>query len=191
MPAKLKMASKRTPKCRGKRSWFALLLLKGSPVHPASRPGLLGFSLLGDFFQFLLQVLLIFLLQLGVAWAGIYFAGLVFSLGELLLRPFVVDMNFVGLIEHRFYELRRNEVHAFSVTDDEVAGHYRGVANPYWDIYSRQHHVANGRRIGVTVIGRHLDFRNSVLIADATVYNQSRCVCSLGKIIEEVVNNNC
>src|SRR6267378_5381193 len=93
MQAKPKMASKRTQKCRGKRSWFALLLLKGRPVHPASRPGSLGFSLFGDFFQFLLQVLLIFLLQLWVAWAGIYFAGLVFSLSELLLRPFVVDLK--------------------------------------------------------------------------------------------------
>src|SRR6266481_878461 len=36
---------------------------KGRPVHPASRPGLLGFSLFGDFFQFLLQVLLIFSLD--------------------------------------------------------------------------------------------------------------------------------
>src|SRR6266550_3316527 len=69
----------------------------GSPSFEA---GLIGLFAFGDFFQFLVQVLLIFLLQLWVAWAGIYFAGLVFSLSELLLRPFVVDMNFVGLIEH-------------------------------------------------------------------------------------------
>src|SRR6266513_6110504 len=77
---------------------------KRKPSSPSFEAGLLGLSLFGDFFQFLLQVLLIFLLQLWVAWAGIYFAGLVFSLSELPLRPFVVDMKFVGLFEHLLYE---------------------------------------------------------------------------------------
>src|SRR6266446_1642998 len=122
MPARLKMASKRTQKCRGKRSWCAPFA-KRKPGSPSFEAGLIGLSLFGEFLQFLLQGLLLFLLQLWVAWAGIYFAGLVFSLSKLLLRPFVVDMNFVGLIEHGLSEadlLRGYGVGAFPDEGDGI-----------------------------------------------------------------------
>ena len=67
----------------------------------------------------------------------------------------------------------------------------RDATDAQRNIYTRQHHVADRGGVDMPEVGGHLDLRNSVQIADATVYNQSRCVRRLGKIIKEVVTNNC
>jgi len=81
----------------------------------------------------------------------------------------------------------------FSVhPDDEVAGHYRGVQIRL-DIYSRQPSRCQWASDRRAVIGRHTRFPEiSVQIADATASTTNPAACAaLGKIIEEVVTNNC
>src|SRR5207253_10495357 len=44
---------------------------------------------------------------------------------ELHLRPLVVDVGDVRFVEHGLQQVRRNEVDAFPVAEDDIAGHHR------------------------------------------------------------------
>src|ERR1017187_10265270 len=96
--------------CTSRRT-VNLRIDKASPSWrcPATVTGLF----LADFLQALFEIFLVFLAQLRVARAGVDLARFVFALVELLARPFVVDVNLIGLVHHLLDELRRDEIDAF------------------------------------------------------------------------------
>src|SRR6266853_75663 len=118
-------------------------------------PPSLGTALLPNFFQPLLQIILIFLLQFRVGRSGIYFTRLVLHFVKFLLRPFVMNPDFIRTVENLLHQLRRNEIHALAVTHDQITGHYGNAANSYRNIDARQHHVSYGRWINRPEISGH------------------------------------
>src|SRR5579864_326885 len=96
-------------------------------------------------------------------------------------------MNFVSMIENFFNELRRNEIDAFAVADDKISRHDRDPANPHRDVDSGQHDIADRSRVGGAEVGRHIDLREAIEIADAAVDNEAATLGGFHHVIEEVV----
>src|SRR5207247_8732267 len=101
-----------------------------------------------------------------------------------------VDVGFVGFIEDFLYELRRNEIYALTISDDEVARHDSHVADSNGNIDSSQHDIADGRGINRAEIRRHVDLGNSIEVTHAAVNNQPAAVSGLVHVEEEVVAND-
>src|SRR5581483_1524859 len=68
-----------------------------------------------NFLESLFQVLAVFFLKGWVFRRSINLRRLVFAFVEFLFRPFVVNVNFIRVVEHLFDELRRNEIDAFAI----------------------------------------------------------------------------
>src|SRR5262249_51244238 len=109
-------------------------------------------------------------------WNGrtrIDFARLVLPGHELLLRPLVVDVRDIRLVEHRF-ELRRwDEVNAFAIAEDDVSGHDRRVADAHGCVDCRQHHVADRSRVDTANVDSHVDRVNTFQITHRAVDYQA------------------
>src|SRR5919112_658854 len=58
----------------------------------------------------LFQILFIFLQQRRVSWRTIDLAGFILPFIKLLLRPFIVDMSDLRLLDDLRQQVRRNEV---------------------------------------------------------------------------------
>src|SRR5258706_14944530 len=63
-------------------------------------PFLVTLPLFTDFLQPLLQVLFVFMLERGVARRTVNLAGLVLTFVEFLTRPFVVNVDYVRVVDH-------------------------------------------------------------------------------------------
>src|SRR5258708_23871008 len=85
-------------------------------------------ALLFEFCEAFLQIILIFLEQLGILGRGVDFGRFVFSFIEFLLGPFIVDANLVGPVEYFSYKLWRNEIYAFAIPHHEIAVHNGYIA---------------------------------------------------------------
>src|SRR5690349_6286112 len=75
---------------------------------------LVGFA---DFFKPFLQVVLVLFLQRRILRRAVDLTRLVLALVELLARPFVVNVNDVGVIDDLLHQRRRNEIHTFRVAE--------------------------------------------------------------------------
>src|SRR5207245_11025620 len=100
------------------------------------------------------------------------------------------DGIFVGLIEDVLYALRRNEIHARTTADDEVARHDSHVAHSNGNIDSRQHDIADGRGINRAEIRRHVDLGNSIEDTHAAANNEASAVSGLIYVEKKVVAND-
>src|SRR6267378_408997 len=129
----------------------------------------LGTALLPNFFQPLLQIILIFLLQFRVGRSGINLARLVLHFVKLLFCPFIMNADFIRAVEYFLYQLGRNEIYALAVTHDQITGHHGNAANSYRNIDARQHHVSYGRWINSPEISGHSNLRDSVEIPNAPI----------------------
>src|SRR6187401_109453 len=87
----------------------------GSAPPPTSPASLLLRPLRLELAQLLRQVVLVFLLESGVARRAVDLLRLVLALVELALRPLVVDVRLVGAIEDALHERRRDEVDALAI----------------------------------------------------------------------------
>src|SRR6266478_1008666 len=142
------------------KPWLTLAM---NPRRESSFPGesfmicspSLGTALFPNFFQTLLQIILVFLLQFRVGGSGINLARLVFHFVKFLLRPFIMNADFIRTVENFLHQLRRNEIHALAVTHDQITGHDSNAANSYRNIDARQHHVSYGRWINSLEISGH------------------------------------
>src|SRR2546427_2585619 len=94
---------------------------------PVALPGILLASLL----QPLLEVLLVFLLQLGVLGRSVDLARLVPAFVELLASPLVVDVHLVGVVDDLLDEGGGDEVDPLGVAEDQVSRHDRGLADAH------------------------------------------------------------
>src|SRR4029077_4601588 len=87
--------------------------------------GLFGIAALAsNFLQAALEVFLILLEQFGIFGSAVDFAGFVLPFGKFLFGPLVMDADFVGAVEDIPNQLRWDEIDAFTIPDDEIAGHY-------------------------------------------------------------------
>src|SRR5207253_9034122 len=92
---------------------------------------------------------------------------------ELHLRPLVVDVGDVRFVEHGLQQVRRNEVDAFPVAEDDIAGHHRRIADTDGRVDGSEHHVADCRGMRSAEIDAHRDRENSLQVADGAVDNQA------------------
>jgi len=85
-------------------------------------PPLFGTTTSLNFLQTLLQIFLIFLLQFRVGRSGINFVRLVFHFVKFILRPFIMNPDFISTVENFLHQLRRNEIHALAVPTTRSPG---------------------------------------------------------------------
>src|SRR5271165_1210056 len=178
------------------RPWLTLLInprreisgfSNSSMTCTSSLLGLLRVLLRMNLVQPLLQIFLILLLQFWIAWRTVNLARFVFSLVELLLGPLVVNVNHIGAIQNVLDELRRDKIHAFAVSNGEIAGHHGNAANPYRHVDPGEHHIADRGGIGGPKIAGHIDLRQSIKVSDAAVHHQSSGVGGLHHVIKQIV----
>src|SRR4051812_10462714 len=99
-------------------------------------------------------------------------------------------MSFIRVIQDFFHVLRWNEVDPFSIANNQIAGHYGHASDPYRDIDSGKHDVADGCWIHRTEVAGHIDLRKTVEITDAAVYHQSSTVRGFHHVVEEIVTDD-
>src|SRR5438552_12751548 len=100
--------------------------------------------LLSNLLEPLLEVLVVFLLQRRIGGRAVNLARLVLALVELHPRPFVVNVDHVGIVDDLLHQRRRNEVDPLGVSKYEIAGHDRGLADAHRDVDAADDHVADG-----------------------------------------------
>src|SRR5437016_5135806 len=150
-------------------------------------PSLLGTAMFLNFLQALLQIFLIFLLQFRVGRSGINFVRLVFHFVKFLLRPFVMNPDFISTVENFLHQLRRNEIHALAVTHNQITRHYGNAADSHGNIDARQHHIPYRRWVDSFEIGGHINLRNSVEIPNASIDDQASTMGSFHHVVEKIV----
>ena len=163
-----------------------------SRCHPIRHrfSSLLRISLPLNFLQPSFQILLIFLLQLWITRRAVNLARLVMPFGEFLFRPLVMNMDLVSPVENLFHKLGGNEIHTFAVSDHQIAGHDRDTADSHRNIDTGQHHVPNWSWIDRPEVSRHIDFGDSVEIADAAVDYQASTTSGGHHVVEKIVSDD-
>ena len=157
-------------------------------------PAVIGFACLfgiaalaTNFLQAALEVFLILLRQFGIFGSAVNFAGFVLPFGKFLFGPLVMDADFVSAVEDILDELRRDEIYAFTIPDDEIAGHYGDSTDADGHVDAGKHDVVDGSGINVFEIGGHVDFGNAIEIANAAVDDQTAAFCCGHHIVKEIV----
>ena len=143
-----------------------------------------------NFLQAPLHVLLIFLLQLGVAGRAVNFARLVLPFLEFFFvhsswmwvssaRSMTSCTN-CGGIKYTPSRSPTTRSPGMTVTPDDA---HRGID-------AGQHHVPDRRGIDRAEGGRHVNLRNSFQVTDTAVHRQASAVSGFCHIKEEIVTND-
>jgi hypothetical protein len=148
-------------------------------------------ALAASFLQAALEVFLILLDQFGIFGSAVDFAGFVLPFGKFLFGPIVMYADFVSAVEDILDELRRDEIDAFTIPDDEITGHYGDAADADGHVDAGKHDVVDGGGINVLEIGGHVDFRNAIEISNAAVDHQTAAFCRGHHIEKKIVADYC
>src|SRR6266566_1051938 len=159
-------------------------------ISKISHSSLFCASLLSNLLQTSLQILLIFLEQLWIARSGVNLARLVLPFVKLLFCPLIMNADLIGAVKNLSHQLRWNEIHAFAVANNHVTRHHGYATDAHRNIDACQHDIADGSWVGGPKIGGHVDLRNTVEVADASIDNQPAPVGRSHHIVKEVVAND-
>ena len=80
----------------------------------------------------------------------------VFAFFELHARPFVVNVDHVGVVHDLLHERGRNEVDTLGVSDHEIARHDRRLANPHRNVDATDDHVGEIAGMRAPKVRRHI-----------------------------------
>src|SRR4051794_5335175 len=82
-------------------------------------------------------------LQCRIMRAGVDVARFVFPSLQHHLGPFVMDMDFLRILDNFFNELRWYEVDSLAISEHHIPRHYGRSSNTDGNVYAGQHAVSN------------------------------------------------
>src|SRR4030081_2006602 len=66
-------------------------------------------------------------------------------------------------------EVRRDEMNAFAIPEDQIAGHHGGCSNAYRDVDPGEHHVTVGSRRRAAEVASGIEVNHAAEVADRAI----------------------